>query len=458
MGDPAATPLSTDLYQLTMMAAYYSRGQHESVLATFELFARRLPPHRAYLVTAGLAPLLDYLETLRFAPDEIAWLRSQPSMARVPADFFDYLQAFRFTGEVWAVPEGTPVFANEPLLRVTAPLAQAQLIETAALAFINFPTSVASKTARIVSAARGRPIMEFGARRAHGIGAALHAARAAFIAGCGSTSFVEAGREFGIPLSGTMAHSWILSASSEIEAFQQYAALFGEHSALLLDTYDTVAAARAIVRSGLRPIAVRLDSGDLLALSREVRSILDAGGLRDTKILASGDLDEFVIASLLARGAPIDAFGVGTALVTSQDAPALGGIYKLVEIEADGEVRRVMKRSTGKATWPGRKQVWRVLSGGQAVHDVIAFENEPRVEGAQPLLITVMRRGRRVEGLPLLPQSREWCAARLSELSPRLLEVDAVPTYRAEPSDALRRAMPPGERDDVSNKPRAHQC
>ena len=443
MENPAATPLSTDLYQLTMMAAYYSRGRHESSLATFELFARRMPPHRAYLVAAGLGPLLEYLETVHFTADEIAWLESLPSMARVQAGFFDYLKSFRFRGEVWAVPEGTPVFTNEPLLRVTAPLAQAQLIETAALAFINYPTSVASKTARIVSAAKGRPIMEFGARRAHGVVAALHASRAAFIAGCASTSFVQAGREFGIPLSGTMAHSWILSAPSEIEAFEQYAALFGEHSALLLDTYDTVAAARAVVRSGLRPVAVRLDSGDLLGLSREVRSILDAGGLRDTKIIASGDVDEFVIASLLARRAPIDAFGVGTALVTSQDAPALGGIYKLVEIEDHGQPRRVMKRSVGKATWPGRKQVWRVLSGGQAVRDVIAFESEPPVEGARPLLITVMRGGRRVERLPALPESREWCAARLTELPRPLLDVDAVPAYRAEPSDVLRRAISP---------------
>jgi nicotinate phosphoribosyltransferase len=364
-------------------------------------------------------------------------------MRWVPGPFFDYLTSFRFTGEVWAVPEGTPVFANEPLLRVTAPLAQAQLIETAALAFVNYQTSVASKGARVVSAARGRPVMEFGARRAHGVGAALYAARAAYVAGCTSTSFVEAGREFGIPLSGTMAHSWILSSPTEIEAFQDYAALFGDHSALLLDTYDTVEAARGVVRSGLRPVAVRLDSGDVLTLSRRVRAILDEGGLRDTRIVASGDVDEFIIASLLGAGAPIDSFGVGTALVTSQDAPALGGVYKLVEIEEDGEVRRVMKRSSGKATWPGRKQIWRVLSGGTATGDIIAFEDEPSVADAVPLVRPVMRGGRRIEPVPSLESSRSWCADRLAELPEDLKAVDADAVYRAEPSGALRAAISP---------------
>ena len=443
MGNAAATPLSTDLYELTMIAGYFSRGRHESSTATFELFARRLPPNRAYLVAAGLDPLLQYLEDLRFAEEEIAWLGQLPAMARVPAAFLDYLRVFRFTGDVWAVPEGTPVFPNEPLLRVTAPLAQAQLIETAALAFVNYQTSVASKAARIVRAAGGRPVMEFGARRAHGPGAALYAARAAWIAGCASTSFVEAGREFGIPLAGTMAHSWVLSAASEIEAFTEYAALFGDHSALLLDTYDTVAAAREVVRSGLHPVAVRLDSGDLLALSREVRAILDEGGLRDTRILASGDVDEFIIASLLEAGAPIDGFGVGTALVTSQDAPALGGVYKLVEIEEDGEVRRVMKRSSGKATWPGRKQVWRVVSDGVATRDAIAFEDEPPLADATALLRPVMRRGHRVAPVPALDASRAWCAERLAELPEELLGVAAAAVYRVEPSEALRTAISP---------------
>lgn len=443
MSNPAATPLSTDLYELTMMAGYFVRGRHESSVATFELFSRRLPHNRAYLVAAGLGPLLEYLEALHFTRQEVAWLERQPSMARVPGEFFDYLRAFRFAGDVWAVPEGTPVFPNEPLLRVRAPLAQSQLIETAALAYINYQTSVASKAARIVAAAAGRPIMEFGARRAHGVAAALYAARAAYIAGCAGTSFVEAGRAFGIPLSGTMAHSWVLSATSETAAFEEYAALFGEHSALLLDTYDTAEAARQVVRSGLKPRAVRLDSGDLLALARDVRAIFDAAGLAETRILVSGDVDEFIIAGLLDAGAPIDGFGVGTALVTSQDAPALGGVYKLVEIEEHGEVRRVMKRSSGKATWPGRKQVWRVVSARTAIQDVIAFEDEPRPAGAVPLLAPVMRAGRRLAPLPTLEASRAWCAERLAELPRDLLRIDAAPRYRVEPSDALRAAIAP---------------
>lgn len=438
MGNPAATPLWTDLYQITMMAGYFVRGRHDSVQATFELFARRLPKNRTYLLAAGLEPFVDYLETLHFSDDEVRWLRELAPLQQVPAAFFDYLRGFRFTGAMWAVPEGTPVFPNEPLLRVTAPLAQAQLIETAALAFINYQTSVASKAARIVTAAGGRPVMEFGARRAHGVGAALLAARAAYLAGCASTSFVEAGREYGIPLSGTMAHSWVLSSPDEISAFRDYGSLFGEHSTLLLDTYDTVAAARAVVASGLRPAAVRLDSGDLLVLSRAVRAIFDAGGLAGTRILASGDLDEFIITSLLEAGAPIDGFGVGTALVTSQDAPALGGVYKLVELEDQGAVRRVMKRSTGKATWPGRKQVWRIMAGGTARRDIVAFEDEPPVRDGVPLLQAVMGSGRRLGPFPPLDASRARCAARLRELPPELLDVDAAPGYRVEPSSALR--------------------
>jgi len=437
-----ATPLTTDLYQLTMMAGYFVQGRHERATASFELFVRRLPPHRNYLIAAGAASLVDYLERLSFSDDDIAWLRRSDALANVPNGFFDYLREFRFSGDLWAVPEGTPVFAHEPIVRVTAPIAQAQLVETAALAFVTFQTAIASKASRIVAAAAGRPIMEFGARRAHGLEAALFAARAAYLAGAAGTSFVEAGRRFGIPLSGTMAHSWIMSAPSEAQAFADYCRLFGERSALLLDTYDTVAAARLVVASGLKPAAVRLDSGDLASLSRQVRHVLDAGGLSSTQILASGDLDEFSIAALLDAGSPIDGFGVGTRLVTSEDAPALGGVYKLVEIEERGAARRVFKTSEGKTTWPGRKQVWRVMRGGCAVRDVVSFADESPVADAVPLLVETMHQGRSTDVDSSLEAARDRCRRLVAELPQAVRTVGEETPYQVDPSAAVAAAIP----------------
>lgn len=440
----AATPLSTDLYQLTMMAGYFSQGRHDRATASFELFVRRLPPQRGYLIAAGLASLVAYLEQLRFSTDEIAWLRESEALASVPSGFFEYLAGLSFTGSVWAVPEGTPVFAQEPIVRITAPIGQAQLVETAALAFVNFQTSIASKAARIVSAARGRKVFEFGARRAHGLDAALFAARSAYLAGAAGTSFVEAGRRFGIPLSGTMAHSWVMSAASEAGAFSDYARVFGGHSILLLDTYDTIAAARWVAASGLKPAGVRLDSGNLAELAPAVRAILDARGLYATRILASGDLDEFSISELVARGTPVDGFGVGTRLVTSEDAPALGGVYKLVEIEEHGVRRRVAKRSEGKATWPGCKQVWRVVRDGRAIEDVVAFADEEPVAGGIPLLRQVMQSGRCIDTALTLEHARSRCARALDELPGSVRRVENPDEYRVIPSAPLADAMTAG--------------
>ena len=438
----AASPLTTDLYQLTMMAGYFAQGRHERTVASFELFVRHLPRNRNYLIAAGLPSVIEYLEQLRFSDAEISWLRQAAPLARVPAEFFDYLRDFKFTGDVWAIPEGTPVFAHEPLVRITAPIAQAQLIETAALACITFQTSIASKAARVVSAAAGRPVMEFGARRAHGLEAALFAARAAFLAGAAGTSFVEAGRRFGIPLSGTMAHSWVMSADSEAQAFDDYASVFGGQSVFLLDTYDTISAARLVVSSGLQPAGVRLDSGDLDVLSREVRTILDAGGLSATGIFVSGDLDEFSIRRLLSSGAPIDGFGVGTRLVTSEDAPALGGIYKLVEIEERGIRRGVVKRSEAKGTWPGRKQVWRIVENASAARDVVGFaDEEPPADGV-PLLRQFMRGGQRLNEDVSLVTARHRCARLMAELPARLVTLEAPRTpYEVDPSAALSAAL-----------------
>ncbi len=435
-----ANALSTDLYQLTMMAGYHHRGRHD-VLATFELFVRRLPRNRTFLLAAGLADAIEYIEALCFRADQIEWLRTVPALARVPDSFFEYLRGFRFTGEVWGMREGTPFFPNEPILRVTAPLAEAQLLETAVLAMVNFQTSVASKAARSVEAARGRAVMEFGARRAHGPSAALCAARAAYLAGCDGTSYVEAGRRFGIPLSGTMAHSWVLAARTELESFEEYSGLFGPGSTLLIDTFDVREAARAIAASGLHPAAVRLDSGNLLALSREVRAIFDAAGLHDTRIIVSGDLDEWRIDDLVCENAPIDGFGVGTALTTSEDAPALGGVYKLVQLEENGVMRPVMKRSEGKATWPGRKQVWRVTESGRAVRDIVGIETDEPVKNATPLLEPVMRNGARVAAPPALADLRARCREQVAMLPASLRDVEALPGYPVERSKALTESM-----------------
>ncbi|PYR93115.1 MAG: nicotinate phosphoribosyltransferase [Acidobacteria bacterium] len=436
-----ASALATDLYQLTMMAGYFAAGRHHTTRATFELFVRRLPPGRSFLVAAGIEQALSLLELLHFEEPEVAWLARQPALARAPAGFFDYLRGFWFSGEVWAVREGTPVFANEPILRVTAPIAEAQLVETALLATINFQTSVASKAARVVIAADGRPVMEFGARRAHGLDAARCAARAAFLAGCAGTSLVEAAQRSSIPLAGTMAHSWVMSAVDEVTAFREYDAIFAEHAVLLLDTYDTIAAARAIVDHHMQPSAVRLDSGDLGGLSREVRAIFDEAGLTGTRIFASGDLDEHAIARLIASGAPIDGFGVGTSVVTSIDAPALGGVYKLVEVVDDGPGRLVMKTSAGKGTWPGRKQIWRVMENARAARDIIALHDEPQTAGSRPLLERVMVDGTRTSALLPLAHARVWCAERIAELPPDLRRIDRDASYDVQPSRGLTEAI-----------------
>jgi nicotinate phosphoribosyltransferase len=422
------TALSTDLYELTMMAGYYVAGVAER--ATFEMYVRELPFNRSFLVAAGLEQALGYLEALRFEPDEIEYLRRLPNLQGVPSAFFDgFLPRFRFTGDVWAVSEGTPVFAHEPFVRVTAPAMEAQLVETALLASMTFQTSIATKAARVVQAAAGRPVIEFGSRRAHGVEAAMYAARAAYLAGCVATSNVEAGFRFDIPVSGTMAHSWIMMFDDEIEAFRRYASLYGDRTILLIDTYDTLEAARRIVASGLRPGSVRLDSGDIAELSREVRGILDAGGLHSTGIFASGDLDEQKITALLQGGAPVDGFGVGTALSTSEDAPALGGVYKLVEVERNGRPVAVLKLSAGKASYAGSKQIWRLEMDGRAAGDVLTVSDESGPADARPLLHKVMDGGRRTGPRAALKELRQQCGALVAGLPPAVRRLESPDVY-----------------------------
>jgi len=378
------------------MAAGYVQSRFHA-RATFELFVRTLPRRRNYLVAAGLEQALDFLENVRFSSEDISYLRGLPFFRHVQSEFFDYLSRFAFTGEVWALPEGTIFFPGEPLLRVTAPIAEAQLVETSLLSILHFQTLIASKAARVITAASGRPVVEFGSRRAHGVEAGVLAARAAFVGGCQGTSNTYAGRRFGIPVYGTQAHSWIMAHEDEAEAFRDFLNVFPENSTLLVDTYDVRAAIEKIIALGRKPGGVRLDSGDVLADSMWVRRRLDQAGWNDAQIFASGELDEDRIETLVRSGARIDAFGVGTALSTSADSPNLGVIYKLVEVDLGDTVRSAAKFSQEKITYPGRKQVFRFVGGeGEFSRDVIGLDGEA-FQGGAPLLGLVMRGGRRLE-------------------------------------------------------------
>jgi len=387
--------LLTDLYELTMAAGYVQN--RFDATATFELFVRQLPHRRNYLVAAGLEQALDFIENVRFSDEDIAYLRALPAFKHVHSDFFDYLARFRFAGDVWAMREGTIFFPGEPLLRVTAPIADAQLVETGLLSILHFQTLIASKAARVTFAAAGRPVVEFGSRRAHGMEAGVLAARAAFVGGCEGTSNTYAGRRFGIPVYGTQAHSWIMAHAGEAEAFRDFLNVFPEQSTLLVDTYDVHAAIEKIIALGRKPGGVRLDSGDVFADSLWVRKRLDRAGWNDVQIFASGDLDEDRIEALMRSGARIDAFGVGSALSTSSDSPNVGVIYKLVEVDLGGSVRSAAKFSQEKITYPGRKQVFRFTGDdGKFLSDVIGLKVES-FPSSEPLLVPVMRGGRRLE-------------------------------------------------------------
>jgi len=430
--------LFTDFYELTMCASYFDNKNFEQ--ATFDLFIRRLPKNRSYFLFAGLEQCLQYLQSIEFTDEHLAYLKTQG----FNQNFLDYLRGFRFTGEVCAVPEGTLVFPNEPLIRVTAPIIEAQLVETFLLNTVNLQTMIATKASRVVHAAKGKPVIEFGLRREPGIDAGMKVARSSYIAGCQGTSNVLAGQVYGIPVFGTMAHSFIMSYPKEIDAFRAFTDTFPNKSTLLIDTYDDISGAekaaviaKELEAKGCRLGGVRLDSGDLAKNSRKIRKILDDQGLNYMKIFASGDLDEFKIEELLDQRARIDSFGVGTKMGTSADRPYLDVIYKLCEtMTADGCFSPIMKLSKGKITLPGRKQVYRFKDAeGAFKKDTIALADE-NVEG-EPLIVKVMEKGKLTYEPPSLEQIRANAADSLSNLPDEYKALTGAPVYPIELSRNL---------------------
>ena len=408
--------LFTDLYELTMMAGYHASGRAGDQ-ATFDLYFRNLPAGVDLVVACGLDPVLAYLEALHFTDSDLAYLAG---LELFTDDFLHYLSSLRFTGDVWAIPEGVPAFGDEPMLRVTGPLAETQLVETALLNQICYSSLVASNASQLVAAARGKSILEFGARRAHGPNGAMTGARGAMIGGCTATSNVAAGQAFGVEVSGTQAHAWIMAFDTELEAFREYARTFPHACVLLVDTYDTlrsglvnaITVARELAEQGEALQGIRLDSGDLASLSTEARRMLDRAGFPDVKILASGDLDAARVADLEQLGAPIDGYGVGTSLLTARQDPALSGVYKLAEISGHPVMK--LSSSAAKTTSPGRKQVWRSADG-----DVIGLADEDR-EG-RPLLVEAMRAGKRLLPTEDIATLRDRCLTETADVRPAVV-------------------------------------
>ncbi|MBX4924406.1 nicotinate phosphoribosyltransferase [Rhizobium binae] len=417
-----ASPLFADLYEFTMLDAYHALGMDQT--SVFSLFVRKLPSNRNFLIACGIESLIDDIEALRFSDEDVDYLSS---LMRFRPEFLSWLKSFRFTGNIYAMPEGTPFFGNEPILEVVAPIAEAQLLETIILNQVGFQTMIASKTARVVAAGQGRVVVDFGGRRAHGTDAAIKGARAAFIAGAAATSNVEAGRLYGIPVTGTVAHSFVEAFETELEAFRKFTQLFPE-TTLLVDTYDTLAGVSNVVAlarqlgATFKVQAIRLDSGDLLQLASGARQILDDAGLGNVRIFASGGLDEWKIARLLREGAPIDAFGVGTEMIVSSDAPAFDIAYKLCEYDGVGR----MKLSAGKRNLPGRKQVFRHFVNGQATGDTISRAAEERL-GDRPLLRLMVSSGRRRTVAPELSEIRSASKAWIAELPEPIRLVEPTP-------------------------------
>ena len=431
--DDPNSALFTDLYELRMARSYFERGMEG--WAVFDLFIRALPPQRNYLIAAGLDDALRYLEGFAFSSHALHQLTA---MGEFPEPIVERFAVMRFTGDLYALPEGTPVFGGEPIIEVVAPLPEAQLVETYLINQIHLQTAIASKGARVVDAAAGRPVADFGARRAHGTDAAIKAARALYIAGVAATSNVLASRTYGIPAAGTMAHSYVQAHERELDAFRNFVQSYPD-TTLLVDTYETAEGVRNVIRlaeelgDGFAVSAIRLDSGDLERHAREARAMLDAAGLASVQIIASGGLDEHSIAALVAAGAPIDGFGVGTQMDVSADAPTLDAVYKLVEYDGEGRV----KLSPGKETLPGRKQIFRTIESGVITRDVLALRDE-QLAGA-PLLRPVMRAGRHLPPERSLAETRSYAAEQRAMLAPELRALErAAVAFPVEISPRLR--------------------
>ncbi|MCY3954956.1 MAG: nicotinate phosphoribosyltransferase [Nitrospira sp.] len=433
--DIRSSALLTDFYQLTMLQGYLERGMEDT--AVFECFVRTMPPQRGFFMAAGLAQLLEFLENVSFSPAELDWVANSGRFSR---SFVDYLERFRFAGDVQAMSEGTVFFPNEPIVRITAPLPQAQFIETRLVNLLHYQTLIASKAARCVLAAAGKPVIDFGLRRAHGAEAGLLAARAAYLAGFAGSATVMAGPGFEVPVFGTMGHSFVQAHDAERHAFEHFAEVQPDNVVLLLDTYDTLKGAQTVVtlaprlrERGIRIKGVRLDSGDLVEQARQVRRILDDGGLRDVQITASGNLDEDAIQRIVAARAPVDLFAVGTRLTTSADAPYLDCVYKLQEYSG----RPSRKKSEGKETWPGAKQVYRHYDQrGRIDHDVVTTAADTQ-EGT-PLLRPVMESGKRSGTSPSLNQICERATAELATLPEEMRQCRQGATIPVQISSVLR--------------------
>jgi len=433
--------LLLDLYELTMAQSYFIYKRN--AFATFDLFVRALPEKRNYLVACGLADVLNYIRDLRFNRRDLEYLRKQKIFS---SDFLNYLMRFRFRGDIWAMPEGTVFFANEPIIRVTASIIEAQIIESFLLNTINLQTMIASKASRVVLAAKSRGVYDFSLRRTHGISAGIKVARASFLAGFNGTSCVLAGKLYKIPITGTMAHSYVMSFKHELDSFLAYSNTFPERTTLLVDTYDTKKGIENAVRIGLylksqkhRLQGIRLDSGDIVALSKLARRMLDKAGLDYVKIFASGNLDEFRIKELLNRGALVDNFGVGTNMGTSFDAPALDVIYKISEItDENGDFLPTMKLSKGKVTYPGRKQVFRIQDKkGKFIKDILGLEKE-RIKG-KPLLVKVVGKGKIIYKSPSLGKIRAFAKNNLFRFPEKLKDVYSKFEYPVVVSPQLKK-------------------
>lgn len=432
--------LLTDLYELTMCASYLDN--RIAYTATFDLFIRQLPENRSYFISAGLEDALNYLKNLKFSSEDIEFLKSKTIFKR---DFLKYLKNFSFRGNVFALPEGTVFFPNEPIIRVTAPIIEAQLAETFLLNTINLQTTLATKASRVVISARNKPVVDFSLRRTQGVDAGMKVSRASYIAGCIGTSNVLAGMKYKIPVFGTMAHSYVMCFSDEIESFRAYIRTFPDDSILLVDTYNTykgikkaINIAKELEKGGHRLKAIRLDSGNLVSLSRQARKILDKNNLKYVRIFASGNLDEYKIEELLKKGALINAFGVGTAMGVSKDAPYCDVIYKLSELQDKKKILPTMKLSKGKVTYPGIKQIWRITDKkGNYVKDILGLENE-RIKGCK-LLIPVMKNGRITYKPPSIDKSRETTLENISHLPQRYKRIKNADTYKVQISPELKK-------------------